>query len=314
MFLADFLSPVSKNTKTSKKNLQKIDHPFAVKLLKFKETSLLISSAESIRRHIDGSRVYTNMSQIGSITGRIYCKEPNLQGMAQELRKLCSARPGYKIITADYSQKELRILASISKDRALRKILKNDEDLFATIAAKLFTTQNVSDKQRKAAKAAVYGILYGMPPISLARELNVTKQEANSFYESFFKSFPGVNKKFAELSKLAKNNGYSETLIGRKNYYKPDALSKAVRLARNHHIQGIASDIFKKALYFLGKKMTPFNTKIVMVVHDEIVVECHKSDVEMLTRHIEKYMIKAAKHYLKAVPIKVSIEVNDTWK
>lgn len=300
--------------KISNKDLHGIDHPFVKKYLNYKKVSTSQSELNSLHRCVDNLRVHTNISQIGSLTGRIYTKEPNLQGVSKKFRKLFIAPPGYKIISADYSQQELRILAAISRDKALLQLFKKDVDVFEAIAAKMFSVKKVKKQQRAIAKEVIYGVCYGMFPETLAMKLKIDIQKADSFIDSFFARFPGVKNKLSSLSDIAAKNGYSETIIGRKIYYDGKDIFSFRRSAKNHTIQSIGADILKKALYYLGEKIRPFDARIINLVHDEIIIECKISEVDHLTRVVENCMIKGAKQYLKKVPIKVSIRVDSVWK
>jgi DNA polymerase-1 len=315
---------------TAKKELEKIDHPFARLMIKHRESAKYISSflkplSTPIRNggriHNDG-RIHPEFLQTGAEGGRFSCQKPNLQQIPkeQEWRDLFVAPPGYRIITADYSQIELRILAEYSQDPALLEVFRNGQDLHATTISRMFNVplDEVTPEQRHVAKSINFGISYGRSASGLAGQLNIPVEEAERFISSHHRAYPQANNTLQRLGMQAVNKGYSETLLGRKRYYKRKdsfAGQKSLeRKGRNTPIQGTSADILKKAIQNLMDALHPYDAKIINLVHDEIVLEAEESQAEQIKEVVRKAMERAGRDLIKSVPVKVDIEVDSVWR
>jgi len=260
--------------------------------------------------------------QHGTATGRFTCQKPNLQQIPKEQgwRDLFVAPPGYKIITADYSQIELRILAEFSRDDTFLDAYRKGQDLHVRTAAKIFKIPagQVEKNQRNIAKTINFGIVYGMSAKRLSEELNIDIDAAESFKNKYFRAYPQVDRTLQELGMKAVSGGYSETPLGRKRYFKSPnsfyAQKSIERKGRNTPIQSTCGDILKKAIYYLMNDLSPYDVQIINLVHDEIVFECRGDLVEKVKPIIQDNMIKAGQDFIKTVPVEVNIEVGNVWK
>lgn len=310
---------------TAREVLEKIDHPFAKALVEHRKVSKLISSfLEPLPGHISPKtgRIHPDLFQCGTEVGRFTCRNPNLQQIpkAQAWRDLFVAPAGYKIITADYNQIELRILAEYSRDQALLKAYSTGQDLHQKTAAAVFAVppDQVTKEQRNVAKAINFGLCYGMSPKGLARELNIPIDRAEQFIDAYFRSFPQVRNTLQRLGQKAVEDHYSETLSGRKRYYKPAVSFYEKRMierqGRNAPIQGTCSDILKKAIMYLSESLISYDAHIVNLIHDEIVLEVREEQAERVKQIVECDMVRAGEDFLKSVPIKVEITIDHCWK
>jgi DNA polymerase I-like protein with 3'-5' exonuclease and polymerase domains len=294
--------------------LKKIDHPFAKTLVKYRKASKLLSSfVEALPKHINPKteRIHPGFHQLGTDTGRFTCSKPNLQQIPkeQEWRDLFVAPPGHKIITADYNQIELRILAELSQDPVFLEAYHHGKDLHQETANQIEVTREI-------AKTINFGLCYGMGSRGLAERLNIPVKDARSFISAYFKAYPRVKATLDQLGLKALSSGYSETPLGRKRYFKPvdsfSAQKSLERKGRNTPIQATCGDILKKAIQYLMDKP---ELKIINLVHDEIVFEVPSENATPATvQIIEKDMVRAGKEFLKTVPMVVDIAVNDVWK
>jgi len=272
---------------TSLDSLKKIDHPFAKALIEHRRVSKLISSfAEKLPKHINPitGRIHPEFLQHGTDTGRFTCQNPNLQQIPQnqEWRDLFVAVDGYKIITADYSQIELRILAEYSKDDKFLDAYKAGQDLHARTASEMFhiSIDQVTKDQRNIAKTINFGLCYGMSAAGLSERLSITTDQAEEFINAYFRAYPQVKKTLQKLGIKAVTDCYSKTLLGRRRYYKKaysfSSQKSIERKGRNTPIQGTCGDILKKAIFYLMENLKNLDARIINLVHDEIIVECRE--------------------------------------
>lgn len=296
--------------------LKKIDHPFAKILIQHRKTSKLLSSfVLKLPKHInaDTGRIHPEFPQLGTDTGRFVCQKPNLQQIPkeQEWRDLFIAPPGYKMITADFSQIELRILAEFSHDPVFLEAYQKGEDLHQRTADQIGVSRGI-------AKTINFGLCYGMGSSGLASRLNISEKKAREFIMAYFKAYPQVKKTLDELGMKAVKFGYSETPLGRKRYFKPAdsifAQKSLERKGRNTRIQSTCGDILKRAILYLSEDLRSLDANIVNLVHDEIVLEVNENDVEVTEIIIKDDMIKAGKDFLKSVPVEVDIIVDNVWR
>src|SRR3989339_805850 len=273
------------------------------------------------------NKIHTSFDQTGTATGRLSSLNPNIQNIpvrteiGKEIRRaFIASEKGWKIISADYSQIELRILAHFSGDANLLDAFKKDEDVHSRTASEIFNMEKaaVTGDERRIAKTVNFGIIYGISAFGLAKQLKISRTEAQKYIDSYLKNYTGVEKFIKDSKEKARKSGFVETLLGRKRYI-PDIDSSnkntrefAERVAINAPIQGSASDIIKLAmvkLYCIMKK-EDFKGRLLLQVHDELILECPEKDVESLKILVKETMENVVK--LK-VPVKVDVSSGDNW-
>lgn len=271
-------------------------------------------------------RVHTSYHQAVAATGRLSSSDPNLQNIpirsaeGRRIRQAFIAPEGYKILAADYSQIELRIMAHLSGDEGLIKAFQNGEDIHRATAAEVFglSLEDVSDEQRRSAKAINFGLIYGMSAFGLARQLHIGRHEAQQYIDLYFQRYPGVQRYMDETRALAAEKGYVETLFGRRlhlpeiNARNGQRRQAAERTAINAPMQGTAADIIKRAMIAVDgwlRESQP-DARMIMQVHDELVLEVAESQLELVSGKIEALMAGAAD---LAIPLEVGIGVGDNW-
>ncbi|MCB0169379.1 MAG: DNA polymerase I [Anaerolineae bacterium] len=271
-------------------------------------------------------RVHTNYNQIGISTGRLSSSDPNLQNIpirteqGREIRRAFVAEEGHYLIAADYSQVELRILAHITEDAGLLNAFENDEDIHtATASAVLGVPQDQIDKyQRRIAKTVNFGLIYGQTAFGLAQGTGMSREEARAFIETYFEKYPGVKAYIDRTEKLAAEQGYVETLLGRKRDFSQLAgltgaqRARAEREAINMPIQGTAADIMKQAMITLHRELANqgFKTRMLLQVHDELVLEAPEDELDQAVKLTQEVMSRAFK---LRIPLKVDVEVGQNW-
>ncbi|MES9992511.1 MAG: DNA polymerase I [Candidatus Thiodiazotropha sp.] len=271
-------------------------------------------------------RVHTSYHQAVAATGRLSSTDPNLQNIpvrteaGRRIRQAFVPQPGWKMLAADYSQIELRIMAHLSADEGLLRAFMAGEDVHRATAAEVFEEplDRVTPEQRRSAKAINFGLIYGMSAFGLARQLGIERGAAQDYVDLYFKRYPGVEAFMERTRKLAHDQGYVETLFGRR-LYLPDINAKnhqrrtaAERTAINAPMQGSAADIIKRAMLavdgWIEQRAPP--VRLLMQVHDELVLEVDKSYVTDAKEIITKYMEHAAE---LSVPLVVDVGVGDNW-
>lgn len=280
----------------------------------------------------DTGRVHTSYNQAGSITGRIASSEPNLQNipirteLGRQVRKAFVAERGKRLVAADYSQIELRLAAHMSHDATLLQAFREGQDIHtATIAVILnLAPEKVTKEQRRQAKAINFGLLYGMGAFALSRQTGLTLAEAENFVKSYFERMPGVKRYLDETKRLAAERGYVETLLGRRRYFPgltqsaqtregAMARARAEREAINAPIQGTAADIIKLAMLRLPAALTDagLSAKLLLQVHDELVLECPTAEVDEVARITRAIMSSAFK---LEIPLGVEVRSGKNWE
>jgi DNA polymerase-1 len=271
-------------------------------------------------------RVHTNYNQIGISTGRLSSSEPNLQNIpirteqGREIRRAFVAEPGWRLISADYSQVELRILAHIAQDSGLLAAFANDEDIHAATAATVLGVpiEQVDRYQRRIAKTVNFGLIYGQTAFGLAQSTGMSRDEARGFIDTYFEKYPGIKRYIDETKGLAVTQGYLTTLLGRRRDFSglaklTGAQRAAVeREAINMPIQGTAADIMKIAMIRLHRALPEqgLTARILLQVHDELVLEAPETEIEAAARLTRQVMSQA---YGLDAPLKVEVEVGDNW-
>lgn len=295
------LPPVKKTAKgqvsTSEEVLVQLaeDYEIAALIMKYRHLSKLKNTyTDKLPKMLDANgRVHTSYNQTGTVTGRLSSSDPNLQNIpikspeGRKIREAFIAEDGYCIVAADYSQIELRIMAHLSKDKNLLKAFNQNLDIHSATAAEVLgiSIDEVSSEQRRKAKAINFGLIYGMSAFGLARQLEIPRAEAQEYIDIYFNRYPSVKEYMTTAKEFAKQNGYVETILGRR-LYLPEINSKNVmqrnaaeRAAINAPMQGTAADIIKKAMINVNMMISQeYNSeiKMVMQVHDELVFEVKK--------------------------------------
>lgn len=272
-------------------------------------------------------RIHTNFNQTVAATGRLSSSNPNLQNIpirterGREIRKAFIPEAGYRILAADYSQVELRVIASISGDENMSRAFNEGEDIHARTALEIFSLgspDDVTSDHRRKAKEVNFGIPYGVSAYGLSSRLGISNKEGKEMIDQYFKRFPGVARYIEETTAFAREHGYVKTLMGRRRYI-PDIKSRnwnvrgfAERTAINMPIQGTAADIIKIAMIRIHDYLTTENLKsrMLLQVHDELVFEIHKDEVGEVPSLIQTLMESAVK---LEVPLKVDMGIADNW-
>lgn len=309
---------------TDNEVLEKINHPIASLILDYRELTKLkstyVDSLPGLISEKDG-RVHTNFNQALTTTGRLSSTHPNLQNIpiktsrGQMVRQAFVAPHGKRLLSVDYSQIELRILAHISEDENMCRAFKEDLDIHAATASEIFSVDlnAVTSEQRRTAKAVNFGIAYGQGVFGLSETLGITRKEAQDIIEKYFTRFKNIRTYMEETVKKAHELGYVETLFGRRRYIdelksKNQAVKKfGERAAINAPIQGSASDLMKLAMIKLHSKIP---IKMILQVHDELIFEGSESELEKYTKEIV-HILETVVH-LK-VPLKVNYAIGKNW-
>ena len=317
---------------TSEATLQKSRHPLAKKLLEYRAYEKMITSfGETILEKINSvtGRLHPDFLQLGADTGRFACNNPNLQQIPADsgFRSCFIATPGYKLITADYSQIELRIMAEVSEDPAFLKAFNEDLDLHSLTASQMFRVplEKVNKDKRFQAKSINFGLMYGRGPVSLSSQIGLSVDESKKLLDVYFSSYKKVKNWLDNTGRRAVRFGEARTLGGRRRMFDlperqhPDydrLVSAIERQGKNMPIQGTSADITKYALAFIYKEITDrkLDAYLIHTVHDEIVAEAREDIVEETAKLIEEQMIKAGERLLKKVPVKVDVHVSDCWE
>ena len=271
-------------------------------------------------------RIHSSFNQTETKTGRISSTEPNLQNIpvrteiGRNFRKFFKAKKGSVLIDADYSQIELRLLAHLSQDECMVNAFKNDEDIHSLTASQVLNVplSMVTPEMRFRAKAVNFGIIYGIGAFSLAKDLKISRIEAQKYIDRYFSNYKGIEEYLRYTVDFAYKNGYVETMFNRRRYL-PEINSSnynlrmfGERVAKNMPIQGTAADIIKIAMVNIYKslKNQKLKSKIILQVHDELIIESPVEEAEMATEILKSEMEKAIK---LSVPLKVNIAVGETW-
>lgn len=330
------LDPKAKKTKTGQwatgeEVLSRLvdEHPIVSQILEFREMQKLKSTyIDSLPTLIgpDG-RVHTSFNQAVAATGRLSSTNPNLQNIpirtarGREIRKAFVARDGdYQILSADYSQVELRLMAHFSEDATMIEAFKQGKDIHAITASRIFKVDldQVDSDMRRKAKTANFGIIYGISAFGLSQRLSIPRKEAADLIDAYFTEFSSVKKYMDRIIHLAQEQEYVSTILGRRRYL-PDINSRnqtqrgfAERNAINAPIQGSAADIIKLAMINLHDWMKKENLKsrMVLQVHDELVFDAHRSEIDLLKEKVPYFMSGAIP---MTVPLEVGVGVGENW-
>lgn len=328
--------PAIKKTKTGYSTsvdvLEKLEgkHEIINKILIYRQLGKLKSTyIEGLLKVVkeDTGRIHTRFNQVLAQTGRLSSIDPNLQNIPIRLeagRKIrhafVASKPGWKILAADYSQIELRVLAHISQDENLIEAFKTEIDVHTKTAMDVFHVEEgeVTSEMRRHAKAVNFGIVYGISDYGLSQSLGITRKEAGEFIKSYLESFPGVQQYMKDSITDAKQNGYVSTLLHRRRYL-PEINSRnfnlrsfAERTAMNTPIQGTAADIIKKAMVDMDQRLSEekLEAKMLLTVHDELIFEVPEEELQKLEQIVCEVMEQAVE---LDVPLKVDVNWGDSW-
>ena len=307
---------------------EKTAHPLLNNLLRIRETSKLLTTVEGLLSAVasDG-RIHTTFQQTITATGRLSSTDPNLQNIpvrteeGRRIRDCFVAQDPYKqLLTADYSQIEMRIMAHLSKDVGLTAAFKSGEDLHSTVAAQVFgvDASKVDPEMRRQIKAMSYGLAYGLSAYGLAQQLNLSPGEAQALMYQYFERFGGIQDYLKSVVIEAREKGYTETILGRRRYL-PDLNSDnrqrrevAERMALNAPIQGSAADIIKVAMLKVaqGIKSEGLKSRLLLQVHDELIFEIYPGEEKQLESLVCKEMEGAVE---LSLPLAVNVGVGESW-
>ena len=326
--------PSGKKTKTGYSTnaeiLEKLSskHPIVSDILDYRQLTKLIGTyvVGLLKLASEEGRIHTNFKQTGTATGRLSSAEPNLQNIpvrtdaGRELRKFFLPRKGYKLISADYSQIELRLLACIANDEAMLSAFESGIDIHTSTASAVFgvPVDMVTPILRKRAKAVNFGIVYGIGEYSLSQDLDITVKQAKEYIESYLASYPGVSAYLRDIVKYATENGSVDTLYGRTRYI-PEIQSKngvmrkfGERVAMNSPIQGSAADIIKIAMLNVSKRLneSDIDAKLILQVHDELIIEARADQAEEAALILKEEMENAVQ---LPIPLTVDLSIGDRW-
>lgn len=297
-------------------------------ILKYREINKLYSTYTlNMLEYVKDGRIHTEFKQTGTATGRLSSSNPNMQNIPQKgeyaeiLRSSFVAKKGYKLVSLDYSQIELRILAHLSEDENLIKAFNENKDIHTMTAHKIFHLSSVDEVThdiRRIAKAVNFGILYGLSSFGLARDTKVTRKEAQRFIDGYFALYPKVKIFIDEIIKQTREKGYCSTILGRKrnihdiNSRNANIRTRAERMAVNAPIQGSAADIIKLAMIECDKyiKENSLDAKCILQIHDELIFEVNENIISSFTDKIKNIMEQVVS---LSVPLLVNVETGDNW-
>ena len=307
-------------------------HPIIEYILEQREIAKLKSTyADSLPQQVnpETNRVHTSFNQTGSVTGRLASSGPNLQNipirtdLGREIRRAFIPAVGQLLLSVDYSQIELRIVAHIAGDEAMVEAFQEDQDIHATTAAAIYgaSIEEVTPSMRRHAKAINFGLIYGMSPFGLTRTTDLTLAEAENFVNAYFERFTGVKNYLDNIRQEVAQNGYVTTLLGRRRYFpqlvsgasvSEMARARANREAINAPIQGTAADIIKLAMLNLPDRLANagLSARMLLQVHDELMLECPEGEIEQTATIVHDVMQAA---YRLVVPLKTDAKAGSNW-
>ena len=322
----------TKQYSTAEEVLKKLEdrHPIVPLILEYRSINKLVSTYLDVFPKLINSqtgRLHTIYNQTVTATGRLSSSNPNLQNIpirtdrGREIRKAFVARnDDYTILAADYSQIELRIIASLSHDQHMIESFSKHQDIHAATAAKIYhiDLDSVSKEQRRNAKSVNFGIVYGISPFGLAEQLDIPRKEAAALIEEYFAQYPSIKQYIDSNIEFAREHGYAQTLLGRRRYlYDINSRNTGLRQfaernAVNMPIQGTSADMIKIAMIRIHRQLNELNmkTKMILQVHDELVFDVYKPELEQV-KEIVKYEMEHALPL--SIPVEVGIDVGNNW-
>ena len=304
------------------------EYPIVAKILEYRQLTKLKSTyADGLAGYIqEDGRIHGKFNQTVTATGRISSTEPNLQNipvrveLGRMIRKVFVPEEGYVFVDADYSQIELRVLAHCSGDEQLIKAYREEADIHRITASQVFHVpfDEVTDLQRRNAKAVNFGIVYGISSFGLSQDLSITRKEAAKYIEDYFHTYPGIKTFLDDAVAHAKENGYVKTLFGRRRPVPELASSNFVqrsfgeRVAMNAPIQGTAADIMKIAMIGVNKRLKEqkLKSRLVLQVHDELLIEAYHAEIDTVKEILREEMEQAAS---LDVPLEIDMHTGNNW-
>jgi DNA polymerase I-like protein with 3'-5' exonuclease and polymerase domains len=312
------------STNTDKVLVNYVDrYPAIAKLVEYREADKALSAygQNFLDKSARDGRVHTSFKQILD-TGRMSSREPNIQQIPSDAghRRCFTAPPGRKLVIADYSQIELRMLAELARDAAFVGDFNSGEDMHVKGARRFFRIPDdveVAKEKRQEAKAVNFGTIFGIMGMALARRINSTDWEAERLIEAYFKAYPGNKLWLDKANRQARQSLFARTRTGRIQRMSHDGSRGQVnaigRNGMNMPIQGSAADMLKRALYFLDRELRGTTAWLVNIVHDELVIECDEADAEWAGSVLKESMERAGREYITAVPVDVEAHVAEEW-
>ena len=310
-------------------------HKFPQLVLDWRQLSKLKNTySDALPEHINPltKRVHSSFLLAATTTGRLASSDPNLQNIpiksedGKDIRKAFITEKDYSLISADYNQIEMRILADLADVKELKKAFKNNEDIHSLTASQIFDIdiKNVNEDQRRKAKAINFGIIYGISQYGLAKQINVSNHEADEFLKAYFARFPEIKVYMDQTIKFCRKSGYVNNIFGRRSHFMSindknyNIRNFQERAAINAPIQGSASEIMRLAMIRLNKKLNDeknLKTKMLLQIHDELIFETPKLEVKKITKIITDEMSSVAKsdYHSFSIPLTVDINIGDNW-
>jgi len=310
-------------------------HKFPKLVLDWRQVSKLKNTySDSLPEHINPNtkRVHTSFLLAATTTGRLASSDPNLQNIpiktedGKDIRKGFITEKDHFLISADYNQIEMRILADLADVKELKKAFKNNEDIHSLTASQIFNTdiKKVNQDQRRKAKAINFGIIYGISQYGLAKQINVSNYEAEEFLNSYFVRFPEIKVYMDETIKFCRKSGYVNNIFGRRSHFinindkNYNVRNFQERAAINAPIQGSASEIMRLAMIRLSKRLNEQknkNTKMLLQIHDELIFESPKEEVKRISNLIIEEMSSVTKsdQHSFSIPLTVDLNTGDNW-
>ena len=310
-------------------------HKFPQLVLDWRQISKLKNTySDTLPEHINPKtkRIHTSFLLAATTTGRLASSDPNLQNIpiksedGKDIRKAFIAEKGLSLISADYNQIEMRILADLADVKELKKAFRNNEDIHSLTASQIFNIgiNKVNEDQRRKAKAINFGIIYGISQYGLAKQINVSNQDAEEFLNAYFAKFPEIKLYMDKTIKFCRKSGYVNNIFGRKSHVinindkNYNVRNFQERAAINAPIQGSASEIMRLAMIRLDKRLKEQKnkkTKMLLQIHDELIFETSKEEVKRISKIIIEEMssvVKSEQHSF-SIPLTVDLNIGDNW-
>jgi len=310
-------------------------HKFPQLVLDWRQLSKLKNTySDSLPEHLNpnSKRVHTSFLLAATTTGRLASSDPNLQNIpiksedGRDIRKAFIAEKNNVLISADYNQIEMRILADLADVKELKKAFKNNEDIHSLTASQIFNVdiKKVNKDQRRKAKAINFGIIYGISQYGLAKQINVSNYEAEEFLNSYFAKFPEIKVYMDNTIKFCRKSGYVNNIFGRRSHFNAindknyNMRNFQERAAINAPIQGSASEIMRLAMIRLDKKLSDqknLKSKMLLQIHDELIFEVHKDEINKMTKIIKEEMVSVvdSDYHSFSIPLTVDVNSGDNW-
>ena len=307
-------------------------HKFPQLILNWRQVSKLKNTySDSLQEHINlnTKRVHTSFLLAATTTGRLASSDPNLQNIpiksedGRDIRKAFVAKKDHVLISADYNQIEMRILADMADVKELKKAFNKNEDIHSLTASQIFNIdiKKVTQDQRRKAKAINFGIIYGISQYGLAKQINVSNHEAEEFLNAYFSKFPEIKIYMDRTIKFCRKSGYVSNIFGRRSHFMNindknyNVRNFQERAAINAPIQGSAAELMRLAMIRLSKRLNGQKTKMLLQIHDELIFETPKEEVKSISKIITEEMSSVAKsdQHSFSIPLTVDLNSGDNW-